>query len=219
MKTVIVFVKAPAPGRVKTRLCPPFTPEIAASLYRAFAADSLAAAEAAVGVKAVVAYEAHEDWPDPSWLKTPAPEWFPQEGADLGRRLAAATGKAFVDGADRVVVIGSDSPHLPPNRIEEAFARLTAAPLVLGPAKDGGYYLIGLREPAPSLFDDIPWSGPEVLKATLARAAELHWSPHLLDELEDVDDAAALGRMLAEVKGTARAARTQAALAQLSRGN
>ncbi len=218
MKVTLLFAKAPAPGRVKTRLCPPFTPEQAAALYRAFAADSLAAAESVVGARAVLAYEPHEDWPDPSWLRNPAPEWFPQEGADLGQRLAAATAKAFVDGADRVVVIGSDSPHLPTSLIEEAFSRLATAPLVLGPARDGGYYLVGLREPAPSLFDDIPWSGPEVLKATLARAAELHWNAHLLDELEDVDDAASLARMLAGVKGSSRAARTQTALAQLSRG-
>lgn len=218
MKTTLVFVKAPAPGRVKTRLSPPFSPEQAAALYRAFAADSLSAAESVVGASAVVAYEPHEDWPDPSWLRSPAPEWFPQEGADLGRRLAAATGKAFIDGADRVLVIGSDSPHLAPQRIEEAYARLATAPLVLGPARDGGYYLVGLREPAPSLFDDIPWSGPDVLKATLARAAELHWPAHLLDELEDVDDAASLARMLAAVRGTALAPRTQTALAQLARG-
>ena len=217
MKTVVVFAKAPAPGRVKTRLTPPFTPEQAAALYRAFAADSLSAAQAAQGCQAVVAYAAHEDWPDPSWLTAPTPEWFPQEGADLGRRLAAATGKAFLDGADRVVVIGTDSPHLTPAVIEEAFSRLAAAPLVLGPARDGGYYLIGLQEPAPSLFDDIPWSGPKVLEATKARAAELHWPVHLLDELEDIDDAPALARMLALVKGTSRALRTQAALAQLSR--
>ena len=104
------------------------------------------------------------------------------------------------------MVVGSDSPHLPAHLIEEAFARLATAPLVLGPARDGGYYLVGLREPAPSLFDDIPWSGPEVLKSTLARAAELHWNAHLLDELEDVDDAPSLARMLADVKGSARAA-------------
>ena len=218
MKTVLVFVKAPAPGRVKTRLSPPFTAEAAAALYRAFAADSLGAAESAVGARAVVAYAPDEGWPDPSWLRAPTPEWFPQEGADLGRRLAAATGKAFSDGADRVVVVGSDAPHLPSARIEEAFARLATAPLVLGPARDGGYYLIGLREPAPSLFDDIPWSGPEVLKATLARAAELSWPVHLLDEVEDVDDAASLARMLSAVKGTALAPRTQTALAQLARG-
>lgn len=218
MKTTVVFVKAPAPGRVKTRLCPPFTPEQAAALYRAFAADSLSAAESVVGAGAVVAYEPHEDWPDPSWLRTPPPEWFPQEGADLGARLAAATGKAFVDGADRVVVIGSDAPHIPPQLIEEAFGRLATAPLVLGPARDGGYYLVGLREPAPSLFDDIPWSGPDVLKATLARAAELHWTAHLLDALEDVDDAGSLARLLAAVRGTALAPRTQTALAQLARG-
>lgn len=217
MKTVLVFVKAPAPGRVKTRLSPPFSAEQAAALYRAFAADSLSAAEQAAGSRAVVAYEPHEGWPDPSWLRTPAPEWFAQEGADLGRRLAAATGKAFVDGAERVVVIGSDSPHLAPQRIEEAFARLATAPLVLGPARDGGYYLVGLREPAPSLFDDIPWSGPDVLKATLARAAELHWPAHLLDELEDVDDAGSLARVLAAVRGTSLAPRTQSALSQLAR--
>lgn len=218
MKVVLVFAKAPAPGRVKTRLTPPFSPEQAAALYRAFAADSLSAAEGTLGARAVVAYEPHEDWPDPSWLRQPAPEWFPQAGADLGARLAAATGKAFVDGADRVVVIGSDSPQLSPQRIEEAFGALAAAPLVLGPARDGGYYLVGLREPAPSLFDDIPWSGPQVLMATLARAAELHWPVHLLDELEDVDDAGALARMLESVKGTPLAARTQAAVAQLARG-
>ncbi|MBI5594656.1 MAG: TIGR04282 family arsenosugar biosynthesis glycosyltransferase [Elusimicrobia bacterium] len=217
MKVVIVFAKAPVPGGVKTRLTPPFSAEQAAALYRAFAADSLAAAQAAQGAQAVVAYAAHEDWPDPSWLGTAAADWFPQEGADLGRRLAAATGKAFIDGADRVVVIGTDSPHLPPERIEEAFSRLAAGPVVLGPARDGGYYLIGLREPAPTLFDDIPWSGPKVLEATTARAAELRWPVHLLDPLEDIDDAPALVRMLAEVQGTSRALRTQAALAQLSR--
>lgn len=217
MKVTLLFAKAPAPGRVKTRLCPPFTPEQAAALYRAFAADSLAAAESVAGARAVVAYEPHEDWPDPSWLRAPAPEWFPQEGADLGARLAAATGMAFVDGADRVVAIGSDSPHLPTAFIEEAFARLSTAPLVLGPARDGGYYLVGLREPAPSLFEDIPWSGPGVLKATLARAAELHWSAHLLDELEDVDDAGSLARVLGSVRGTSRAPRTQSALSQLAR--
>lgn len=218
MKVTLLFAKAPAPGRVKTRLSPPFSPEQAAALYRAFAADSLAAAESVAGARTVLAYEPHEDWPDPSWLRVPAPEWFPQEGADLGRRLAAATGRAFLDGADRVVVVGSDSPHLPTPLIEEAFARLATAPLVLGPARDGGYYLVGLREPAPSLFDDVPWSGPDVLKTTLARAAELHWSAHMLDELEDVDDAPSLARMLAAVQGTASAPRTQAALAQLSRG-
>lgn len=217
MKTVLVFAKAPVPGGVKTRLTPPFSAEQAAALYRAFAADSLAAAQAVQGAQAVVAYAAHEDWPDPSWLGSPLPEWFPQEGADLGRRLAGATGKAFIDGADRVVVIGTDAPHLSPQRIEEAFSRLSAGPVVLGPARDGGYYLIGLREPAPTLFDDIPWSGPNVLEATVARAAELRWPVHLLDPLEDIDEVPALARMLAEVKGTPRALRTQAALAQLSR--
>lgn len=217
MKSIIVFAKAPEPGRVKTRLTPPFSPEQGAALYRALAADSLACAEAVMGASVTLAYETHHDWPDPSWLKLPTPSWFPQDGIDLGRRLAAATGKAFMDGAERVVVIGSDSPHLPSAYIEEAFSRLAAAPLVLGPSRDGGYYLIGLREPAPSLFDDIPWSGPAVLKATLARALERHWPVHLLDELEDVDDAPSLARMLAAVKGTALAPRTQAAIALLGR--
>ncbi len=214
---VVVFAKAPAPGLVKTRLSPPFSPEQAAALYRAFAADSLSAAEGTPGAKAVVAYEPHPDWPDPSWLRNPAPEWFPQEGADLGRRLAAATGKAFVDGAERVVVIGTDSPHLASSRIEEAFSRLAAAPVVLGPARDGGYYLIGLRGPNPTLFDDIPWSGTDVLKATLERAAELHAAVHLLDPLEDIDDAGSLVRVMGLVHGTALAPRTQAAIAQQSR--
>lgn len=216
-RVVVVFAKAPAPGGVKTRLSPPFSPEQAAALYRAFAADSWSAAVGTAGAEAVVAYEPHPDWPDPSWLASPAPEWFPQEGAGLGRRLAAATGKAFVDGAGRVVVIGTDCPHLASSRIEEAFSRLAAAPVVLGPAKDGGYYLIGLRGPNPTLFDDIPWSGPGVLEATLARAAELRAGVHLLDPLEDVDDAGSLVRVMTLVHGAALAPRTQAAVAQLGR--
>ncbi|MBI3298906.1 MAG: TIGR04282 family arsenosugar biosynthesis glycosyltransferase [Elusimicrobia bacterium] len=217
MKSVLVFAKAPVPGAVKTRLTPPFSAEQAAGLYRAMAADCLGAAEAVPGARVRVAYQPAPTWPDPSWLKIPAPDWFPQAGADLGRRLAAATEKAFVDGAERVVVIGTDSPQLAPATIEEAFARLAAAPLVLGPAADGGYYLIGLREPAPSLFDDVPWSTAGVLKATQQRAAELHWPVHLLDELEDVDDAPSLARMLAAVKGAPLALRTQTAIADLTR--
>ena len=96
----------------------------------------------------------------------------PQARGDLGARLESAFAAAFADGATAVLAMGTDCPGLTTDRLRAALAALAASDLVLGPATDGGYYLIGLARPAPELFAGVPWGTERVLAATLARAGE-----------------------------------------------
>jgi rSAM/selenodomain-associated transferase 1 len=105
----------------------------------------------------------------------------------FGERLDRAFTEAFGTGARRVVVIGSDCPEIASDDIEKAWAALREFDLVLGPATDGGYWLLGLRAPQPQLFRGIPWSSATVLNETLARARPTGLSVHLLRELSDID--------------------------------
>ena len=144
-----------------------------------------------------------------------------QEGADLGERLHRALAAAAAEHS-LVAAVGSDLPRLAVERVEEAFARLAAgAPVVLGPAEDGGYYLVGVRSEAlsPRLFADVPWSGPRVLAATLARCAELGLTPALLPAEADVDTPEDLERLAGELArgGRADCPRTTALLAAWGR--
>jgi rSAM/selenodomain-associated transferase 1 len=119
--------------------------------------------------------------------------WFPeatcvpQQGADLGARMAAATEWAFAQGATTAIVVGTDAPELSREHVALALEALTRAHVAIGPAADGGYYLIGLRRPAPALFERIPWSTPDVLTQTLARAEELGLTVAPLPLLADID--------------------------------
>lgn len=204
MNLLIVFVKAPVPGRVKTRLCPPLTPEEAADLYRRFVEMTVACARTVAGAEVRAAYESSPEFPDLSWLPG-APPWFAQQGVDLGDRLARAFQAGFDLGAERVAIIGSDSPDLPAIYLERALTDLERSPAVLGPAFDGGYYLVGLSRPLPDLFRGIPWSTPRVTAATLVTARRLGVEVALLPPWEDVDDAATLQRLrnrLAQYPGT-----------------
>lgn len=211
MNSLIVFAKAPVPGKVKTRLCPPLTGEQAARLYTAFAEDVLAGARAASAAVSV-AYEPHPLYPDLSWLQD-APSWFPQKKGDLGARMAAAFQTAFHAGSSKVVIIGSDCPDLDPDILQDAFLRLNGADAVLGPAEDGGYYLIGLNAPMPGLFTKMEWSIPNVLARTLERLMRRGMRCELLPERVDIDnfaDLKALSRRLSA--GDGRAAKTHDAL-------
>ncbi len=122
------------------------------------------------------------------------PRWplVPQAGADLGARLAAAFDHLLEPPAARAVVIGSDSPDLPVSHLARAFQKLKHRDVVLGPAADGGYYLVGLRAPAPSLFAGIPWGTRTVLADTVDAIARAGLSLSLLPLWYDVDDAGGL---------------------------
>jgi rSAM/selenodomain-associated transferase 1 len=182
---VIVFMKAPEAGRCKTRLCPPLSPAQAADLYRAFCADVMSVALAA-GTEVVVVYEGSEAFPTPAWA-APALPFLRQAGADLGQRLVHAFDAVSRVGFAPIVAIGTDLPTLPPARIAEAVALLAKTDAVLGPAADGGYYLVGLAAPRPALFRGIPWSTNSVLSATLAAARADGVEVALLPEHRDVD--------------------------------
>ena len=113
--------------------------------------------------------------------------YFPQGEGDLGVRMESAFREAFSRGAGRVVLLGTDCPGLDATVMRAAFTALRRKDLVLGPATDGGYWLIGLRRPAPALFADMPWSTDSVLARTLGRARSLGLSVRTLEPLPDVD--------------------------------
>lgn len=187
-----VFLKYPTPGRVKTRLAAEVGAEAAAAVYRACVEVTL---ERLAPLRAVItlcvdppeAVAAAQAWLGDGWSIRP------QRGATLGDRLAEATGAAFADGAQRVVVIGTDSPWLRASDVEAAFGALGHADAVVGPAADGGYYLIGLARPAPQLFTGIAWGSASVYEATLATARRLGLRVQALavgydlDTVEDVE--------------------------------
>jgi hypothetical protein len=186
---LIIFAKEPAPGQVKTRLCPPLTGEAAARLYRAFVDDILEEMVRLPELRLALAYapagaEAYFRDLAPSGV-----DLFPQEGADLGERMARAFGRGFDAGFDAVLLRGSDTPDLPGAVVLAAAEILEsgAAPAVLGPSPDGGYYLVGLAAPQPELFREVAWSGAAVLADTLDRARRLGLKVHLLPEWPDID--------------------------------
>ena len=200
MNRLILFAKAPVPGRVKTRLCPPLSPEQAAGLYVAFARDSFELLDGVEKASVEIAYEPSRLFTDPAWISRRA-RWFPQKGRDLGARMAHAFERAFAAGASRVVIVGSDSPGLPARRFGEAFASLKSRDCVLGPSRDGGYYLIGLRRACPALFRGIRWSTDEVFAKTVALARAQGLTLRRLPSFGDVDrpeDLPVLRRTLAK---------------------
>ncbi|HEU5312098.1 MAG TPA: TIGR04282 family arsenosugar biosynthesis glycosyltransferase, partial [Candidatus Eisenbacteria bacterium] len=121
-----------------------------------------------------------------------------QSEGDLGHRLRSAFAALRSRGAERVVAIGTDTPHLDPDLVVNAFEALGTHDLVIGPAEDGGYYLIGMREPADGMFESIAWSTPTVLDSTLERARALGHSVEMLPRSYDIDDAGTLLRAARE---------------------
>ncbi|MGH7531116.1 MAG: TIGR04282 family arsenosugar biosynthesis glycosyltransferase [Gemmatimonadales bacterium] len=192
-----VFVKAPVPGHVKTRLAAAIGSRRAAALYRRIAHATVRAAGR--GAHQTVVWYAPPGHGSVvrAWLEgTGVLRFEPQPAGDLGGRLAAMFACHFQEGAGRVVAIGSDCPGLEPRLIESAFDALGRRDVVLGPAHDGGYYLIGLRAPAAPLFQGIAWSSSRVFGETVARLRALRLSHQLLPALRDLDtlaDAHALG--------------------------
>lgn len=179
--TVLIFARYPRPGSVKTRMTPPLTPQEAAELHLA---SLRAVCENLQGLRELnsVLVATPDDRTDSLQKKVsgringcPAnhPDtFFPQGGGNLGERLCRATDRAFAGGADAVMMIGADSPTLPPRYIADAASSLTSHDAVLGPTRDGGYYLLGLRRPTPLLFDRIDWGTQLVAEQTRQRALE-----------------------------------------------
>ncbi len=187
-KTLIVFVKAPVPGEVKTRLLPHLDGKESAELYSCFVRDILKKVSKLPALRVLIAYQPHPRLIDLSWtLIQPSPDFFKQEGKSLGERLTHAFGIAFGRGAQQTVVIGSDAPSLSADLIEQAFKSLNGADLVLGPAADGGYYLIGLSRPSLQLFEEMSWSTDQVFECASKNALALGYKLRVLSPHYDVD--------------------------------
>jgi rSAM/selenodomain-associated transferase 1 len=183
---VLVFTKFPQPGLVKTRLGQAVGLEHAASLQKAFIEDELHML-AEIGADVTMCCDPCRPLADYERLFGPGIAYRPQQGADLGERMLHALHLALRE-SEAAVIIGSDLPDLPGPHLAEAFAALRTAQVCLGPATDGGFYLLGLSEPLPSdIFKGVVWSGPQVLKKTLANCAATGLTHHLLPAWPDVD--------------------------------
>jgi uncharacterized protein len=179
-------VKAPRPGAVKTRLAAAVGAEVAAGLYRALAEQVMRATDPQGAYRRLVFFDPPQAGDEiRAWLGDE--ELIPQEGGDLGRRMAAAFAEAFRQGAARVAIVGTDAPAVSRALVAEALEGLDGHDVVVGPARDGGYYLLALQGPQPALFEGIPWSTPAVLEGTLARASERGLRVRRLAPAADVD--------------------------------
>lgn len=181
-----VFARYPAPGEAKSRLAAGTTREWAAQAARAFLLDTLDRVRGLAGA-CVLAFTPASVRSEMLALIGDGWEMIPQAGGDLGERMTAFLRAQFVTGRKPVVVIGTDSPTLPVAFIERAFAELERVDVVLGPASDGGYYLLGCRDLWPTLFQGIPWGTSRVLLETVRRVEQLGLNLALLPPWYDVD--------------------------------
>lgn len=185
---MLVFVRAPEPGRVKTRLTGKLDPQGVARLYRCFVEDVLATLSNR-SFRVTICY----DPPDAagklkSWLGA-SHDFMAQKGPSLGARMAHAFQTVFEQGVGQALLIGSDLPDLDAGVIDEAFDSLSAHDLVVGPSMDGGYYLIGFNAAsfAPLLFENICWSTPRVLEETVDGVQRAGLRMHRLPMWRDID--------------------------------
>ena len=185
-----LLLKAPREGEVKTRLARSIGAEGATRIYRALVEHQFA--EIPHTWRTAIHYTPSDAGDEMrSWLARFSPnryQFVPQPKGDLGCRLISAMDHGFASGADRVFLLGGDCPGVTHSYLEEAEAALVERDMIIAPALDGGYVLLGLRKPIASIFEEIRWSSATVFAATLRRAIDAGLSFHCLEPLEDVDD-------------------------------
>lgn len=186
MRRLLIFLKEPQPGRVKTRLARQVG-DVAASHVARTCAELLCKRlrgycdQTVVRVHPPAAVARVQAWLGGAWQVQA------QQGRTLGARLCRAVEEALQQGIERVLILGTDSPWLTPATLEEAFEALRTSDVVLGPTEDGGYYLIGVRGRWPALFQRIAWGTSRVCAQTQARARRLGLSVHVLRPGYDID--------------------------------
>ena len=182
-RSLIIFVRRPELGKVKTRLAADVGDQEALRIYIRLLAHTRDVAES-VDCSRLLWYadkvESDDMWPNTSFDK------YQQPDSDLGGRMKAAFAKALED-HEKVIIIGSDCPKLSVNIIEEAFQTLNENDVVIGPTFDGGYYLLGMKKLHAYLFEKMTWSVDNVFETTVSRIKELGLSHGVLAKLSDVD--------------------------------
>lgn len=177
--SLILFARYPVEGECKTRLIPAVGPEGAAAVHRQLASRTARLLRES-GFPAIIAFTGGEEADFEAWLGQGF-DFVRQVDGDLTDRLCA-----FVTRAP-LIFFGADTPDLATHHIEAAIDGLKTHEVVIGPAQDGGYYLIGMRRPLPELLVDMPWSTEQVLTKTLRRLEGLKIEPLLLETLSDCD--------------------------------
>jgi len=216
---VLLFIRNPGPGKVKTRLARDLGEAAALELYEACVLDTLdtlGSLEAAGLKTTVYCQPANEAEQAAAWLG--GRRVLGQHGRDLGERMRLALAENFGQGAKAALVLGSDVPQITPDILRQAAGHLAGGKAVIGPALDGGYYLIGFTRPGfcPQAFQDIPWGGPRVLELTLDRLRRHDITPALLPGLRDLDTRAdALALAGSPATGEAPATRTRAVVEKI----
>lgn len=189
-RRIIIFARAPEHGRVKTRLAAEIGDGAALEIYRWLGERTVEVARASRTCELEVRYTPTGSGESVAqWLGTQL-QMRPQTDGDLGERMRSAIGEALREGVEDVVVVGTDCPTLDSTLIEQAFDELTRADVVLGPAHDGGYYLIATRDDHAALFEDIPWSASNTLRCTVDAANRVGIDVCLLETRGDIDTAA-----------------------------
>jgi uncharacterized protein len=202
-RQIVVFLRFPEPGRVKTRLAADLGAERAAEVYVKMVRSTLEAISGEGDVE-ISLYGDPADRLEAigSWVDAMMPsrkrksELVAQPDGELGWRLEWAFERAFGRGFQKVIAVGTDCPDLRPGHIRAAWRALDCADAVFGPTVDGGYYLVGLRRAWPELFRGITWSSEQTLNQSLRTATALGLAVETLQELRDIDtieDLRALG--------------------------
>jgi len=178
---LIIFLRAPEIGKVKSRLAGTVGDKKALEIYQRLISITLEQASHVDCEKHLYFYPhidhslVHDGWHATT-----------QQGTDLGQKMNYAF-ESVLKHHEKAVIIGTDCPYINASIVEEAFTKLDEYDLVIGPAEDGGYYLLGLKQVRPEIFDGIAWSTSEVMRQTIAAAQALHWSAHSLETLSDID--------------------------------
>jgi len=192
---LVIMAKEPTTGQAKTRLCPPLTPSQAAALYEAMLRDTIELADDLESVQLAIAVTPPEAL---VFFRSISPQrtvLLPVACTDIGDCLDQVLIHLLAAGHPHAIALSADNPTLPLVHLQQATIRLSGADVILGPSEDGGYYLIGLKQPHPELFRDIRWSTQTVTAQTLAQAEGLGLSVSLLPPWYDVDTPADLDRL------------------------
>jgi len=186
MTSILLFLKAPMLGFVKTRLAVTVGDETALEIYRTLVERQIKALDK-IGDLQIHFTPTHAEQNIRNWVGNSA-SYFPQTEGDLSNRLSTAVTTAFKQTPKHVICIGGDCPQLSSQHIHTTQELLNeSADLVFGPTEDGGYYLVGMKAPHTAIFEAIPWSSNDTLKASLNKAKDLGLKVELLETLYDVD--------------------------------
>lgn len=186
---LLIFTRYPEAGKTKTRLIPLLGAKGAADLHRTLTEQTVNMVkrqQQTTPIKITIYFSGGNQALMQNWLGTGL-EYYPQSQGDLGQKMQQAVLRSFSQGASRVILIGTDCPDLTGAILATAFQFLENVDIVIGPAQDGGYYLLGLRYPIPELFEHIDWGTERVLAQTQANITQKHYKTYYLPVLSDID--------------------------------